>query len=78
MGAGHTGRAGRVRAAAGLIPRGEFSLAIAGFGVTAGLPQRLASVTVAYVLILAVLGPVLARIADHLATASRRSALEET
>lgn len=54
----------RVRAAAGLASRGEFSLAIAGLGVTSGLPSKLASVTVAYVLLLVVIGPVLARAAD--------------
>lgn len=55
----------RVRASTGLIARGEFSLAIAGLGVTSGLSPKLASVTVAYVLLLVVLGPIIARVADH-------------
>src|SRR5436190_4771336 len=54
-------RNGRLRAGAVLIARGEFSIAIAGLGVAAGLAPRLASLTVAYVIILAVAGPLLAR-----------------
>ncbi|MEX2554971.1 MAG: cation:proton antiporter [Actinomycetota bacterium] len=54
----------RVRAATGLVARGEFSLAIAGLGVTSGLTVKLASVTVAYVLLLVVIGPILARVSD--------------
>lgn len=54
----------RLRAAVALIPRGEFSLAIAGLGVAAGLEPRLATITVTYVLILAIVGPVAARVVD--------------
>lgn len=54
----------RVRASAGLVARGEFSLAIAGLGVTSGVTEKLAAVTVAYVLLLVVIGPILARGAD--------------
>lgn len=57
-------RPGRLRTAAALIPRGEFSLVIAGLGVTAGLPSRLASVAIAYVVFLAIVGPVIARVTD--------------
>lgn len=57
-------RADRLRTAAGLIPRGEFSLAIAALGATVGLPGRLTSVAVAYVMLLAVIGPVIARVID--------------
>jgi CPA2 family monovalent cation:H+ antiporter-2 len=45
-----------------LIPRGEFSIAIAGLGVAAGVEPKLAPLAVAYVLILATVGPVLARL----------------
>jgi CPA2 family monovalent cation:H+ antiporter-2 len=45
-----------------LVARGEFSVVIAGLGVDAGLEPRLGSLTAAYVLMLAVLGPVLARL----------------
>jgi CPA2 family monovalent cation:H+ antiporter-2 len=58
------GRRGRVRAGATLVARGEFSIAIAGLATTGGLGPDLASLTVAYVLLLAVAGPVLARVLD--------------
>jgi CPA2 family monovalent cation:H+ antiporter-2 len=45
-----------------LIPRGEFSIAIAGLGVAAGVERKLAPLAVAYVLILATVGPVLSRV----------------
>ena len=41
----------------------EFSMVIAGFGVNAGLAPELGPLSAAYVLFLAVLGPVLARAA---------------
>lgn len=56
-----TDRSGRVRAGAALIARGEFSIVIAGLG--AGLEPRLGPVSAAYVLIMAILGPVAARLA---------------
>jgi CPA2 family monovalent cation:H+ antiporter-2 len=39
------GRKGRVRAAVSLVPRGEFSIVIAGIGVTAGLEADLGPLT---------------------------------
>lgn len=50
---------GRWRAGAALVARGEFSIVIAGLG--AGLEPQLGPLAAAYVLFLAVLGPVLAR-----------------
>ena len=50
---------GRLRAGTALVARGEFSIVIAGLG--AGLEPRLGPLSAAYVLFLAVLGPVLAR-----------------
>ncbi len=58
------GRDGRVRAGATLVARGEFSIAIAGLATTGGLGPDVASLTVAYVLMLAVAGPILARLLD--------------
>jgi len=55
---------GRIRAGAALIPRGEFSIVIAGLATAAGVDPRLAALAAAYVLVMAVLGPVLARFAD--------------
>ncbi|MFD0484666.1 cation:proton antiporter [Kineococcus sp. GCM10028916] len=60
---------GRIRAGAALIPRGEFSIVIAGLATAAGVDPRLAALAAAYVLAMAVLGPVLARFADPWARA---------
>ena len=54
--------AGGWRAGAALIARGEFSIVIAGLGVDAGLNGDLGPFTAAYVLILAVAGPIGARL----------------
>ena len=62
-------RLGRLRAGAALIARGEFSIVIAGLGVSAGLEPGLGALSAAYVLFLAVLGPILARIIEPLANA---------
>jgi CPA2 family monovalent cation:H+ antiporter-2 len=60
------GPAGRLRAGTALVPRGEFSIVVAGLAVGAGTNQRLGPLAAAYVLILAVAGPLLARSADSL------------
>ncbi len=57
---------GRLRAGAALVARGEFSIVIAGLGVAAGVEGSLGPLAAAYVLILAIAGPVLARYADRL------------
>lgn len=63
------GRPGRARAGAVLVIRGEFSLVIIGLaGAAQGL---LGGVVAAYVIVLAVVGPVLARYADHLPAPKR-------
>lgn len=56
------GRRGRWRAATLLGARGEFSIIIAGLGVTAGGSARLSAIAAGYVLLTATLGPVLARV----------------
>jgi monovalent cation:H+ antiporter-2, CPA2 family len=65
---------GRIRAGMTLVPRGEFSIIIAGLALTEGLEPELAPLATAYVLILASAGPVLARFADPIAhvVAARR------
>jgi CPA2 family monovalent cation:H+ antiporter-2 len=77
------GPRGRWRAGTALIPRGEFSIVIAGLAVAAGREPTLGPLATAYVLILAVLGPGLARASEPLrvgltrpltALAGRRSA----
>jgi CPA2 family monovalent cation:H+ antiporter-2 len=55
------GRRAQVRAGTLLVPRGEFSIAIASIGVSSGAPVDLGPITAAYVLILAIAGPFLAR-----------------
>src|SRR5260370_20907346 len=52
-------RRGRLRAGMALVARGEFSIVIAGFGL--GLETQLVPLSAAHVLVLAVLGPILAR-----------------
>jgi monovalent cation:H+ antiporter-2, CPA2 family len=52
-------RRARLRAGMALVARGEFSIVIAGLGV--GLEPQLGPLAAAYVLFLAVLGPILAR-----------------
>jgi monovalent cation:H+ antiporter-2, CPA2 family len=51
---------GRLRAGMELVARGEFSIVIAGLGVAT--EPRLGSVSAAYVLLMAMLGPLLARL----------------
>ncbi len=58
------GARGRMRAGLSLVARGEFSVVIAGLG--AAVEPRLAPVAAAYVLILAILGPILTRFSDAL------------
>jgi CPA2 family monovalent cation:H+ antiporter-2 len=62
---------GRLRAGAALVPRGEFNIVIAGLAVSAGTNPRLGPLAAAYVLILAVAGPVLARGTEPLAARLR-------
>ena len=50
-------KAGRI-----LVARGEFSIVIAGLGVSVGLEPELGALATAYVLIMAVIGPILARL----------------
>jgi CPA2 family monovalent cation:H+ antiporter-2 len=60
-------RMGRARTGAALVARGEFSIVIAGLAVSAGaVDERLAALATAYVLIMAVLGPLAARFVEPL------------
>lgn len=62
------GRRGRIRAGVGLIARGEFSIVIAGIVVASGTEPEIGPIAAAYVLLLAVCGPLLARVADRFAS----------
>lgn len=74
--AGRSGSAftGRLRAGLVLLPRGEFSIVIAGLGVAAGLDSQLGSVAAAYVLILAAIGPLAPRLAGPIVAKRRKKA----
>jgi CPA2 family monovalent cation:H+ antiporter-2 len=69
---------GRLRAGAVLVARGEFSIVLAGLGVTAGVQPGLGPLAAAYILFSALLGPILARVVEPLGGAlgmsSRRAA----
>ncbi|HEY8533831.1 MAG TPA: cation:proton antiporter [Micromonospora sp.] len=57
---------GRLRAGLALMPRGEFSIVIAGLAAgAAGVAPQLAPLATAYVLITVVTGPALARLPDY-------------
>lgn len=58
------GTRARLRAAGLVVARGEFSLVIAALGVAGGARPDLGPLTAAYVLLLAVAGPLLVRISD--------------
>ncbi|MGH3876788.1 MAG: cation:proton antiporter [Actinophytocola sp.] len=59
------GRMGRARAGAALVARGEFSIVIAGLAVSAGaVDAQLAALTTAYVLVMAISGPLAARLVE--------------
>ena len=61
----------RTRAGTALIARGEFSIVIAGIAVVAGAEADLGPIAATYVLLLAIAGPLLARLADRRFAASR-------
>jgi CPA2 family monovalent cation:H+ antiporter-2 len=55
---------GRFRAGAALVARGEFSIVIAGLAVAAGIEPRLGPLAACYVLLTAMVGPVVARFVE--------------
>ena len=59
------GTLGRVRAGTVLVPRGEFNIVIAGLAAAA--EPRLSALAAAYVMIMAVAGPVIARLGEPVA-----------
>jgi CPA2 family monovalent cation:H+ antiporter-2 len=66
------GSAGRARAGAVLIARGEFSIVIAALGADLLDGPELGAIAAAYVLITAIVGPLAARFADSLPVPGRR------
>jgi CPA2 family monovalent cation:H+ antiporter-2 len=72
-------RMGRARAGAALVARGEFSIVIAGLAVSAGaVDSELAALATAYVLLMAIVGPVAARVVEPVAHFLRRKIRPET
>ncbi|WNM24622.1 cation:proton antiporter [Demequina capsici] len=65
------GPKGQWRTGVSLIPRGEFSIVIAGLGITAGIQPQLGPLAAAYVLILAVAGSLMMRFAARIGPPSR-------
>lgn len=59
------GPRGRWRAGAALVARGEFSIVIAGLGVSAGVAEDLGAIAAGYILVMATTGPILARVVDR-------------
>ena len=67
------GPRGQMRAGTALIARGEFSIVIAGLALGAGIEPDLVALAGAYVLMLAVAGPIAARFADDLSRRLERA-----
>ncbi|MEV0060873.1 cation:proton antiporter [Nocardia sp. NPDC050718] len=69
---------GRARAGTALVARGEFSIVIAGLAVAAGaVPDEFAALATTYVLLMAIIGPIAARIVEPVmrVTVARKQAL---
>jgi CPA2 family monovalent cation:H+ antiporter-2 len=62
-----------LRMGAALTARGEFSIALAGLGVAAGLEPDLGPIAAAYVLLLAVAGPLATKLVDVTTARSRHA-----
>jgi monovalent cation:H+ antiporter-2, CPA2 family len=68
------GPRGRLRAGTALIARGEFSIVIAGLAVGTEVDQDIVPMSAAYVLLLAILGPLVTRYSDRIPLPARRRA----
>lgn len=55
---------GRLRAGAVLVPRGEFSIVLAGLGVAAGVQPQLGPLAAGFILLSALIGPFLAHVVE--------------
>jgi CPA2 family monovalent cation:H+ antiporter-2 len=63
------GPRGQARAGATLIARGEFSIVIAGLAVASGVDPDVGALSIAYVLVLAIVGPLATKFAEPIADA---------
>lgn len=57
---------GQIRAGTVMVPRGEFNIVIAGLAATAGVAE-IGPLAAAYVMLMAIVGPILTRFADPIA-----------
>ena len=69
------GRRARLRAGLTLVARGEFSIVIASLGIAASDGEALTALAAAFVLLTAVIGPVLAKYADRIPLPARPAAV---
>ena len=67
-----------LRAGSILVTHGEFSILIAGLGVTAGLDPQLNALTAAYVLTLSIFGPILAQLIQPLSLIYKKAVKEKS
>ncbi len=65
-------KAGCLRAGSVLVTHGEFSILIAGLGMSAGIQPQLGAFAAAYVLFLSILGPVLSQLVNPIRNAYRK------
>ncbi|MEU7221449.1 cation:proton antiporter [Nocardia iowensis] len=71
-------RYGRVRAGTALVAHGEFSIVIAGLAVASGaVPIEFAALATTYVLLMAIVGPVAARVVEPILVWSDRRGVRE-
>ncbi|MCA1676717.1 MAG: cation:proton antiporter, partial [Actinobacteria bacterium] len=69
----HIGRRGRLRAGAALAARGEFSIVIASLGAATADGEDLGAVAAAFVLMTAVVAPVMAKLVDRPSTGAQKT-----
>lgn len=62
---------GQVRAGTVMVPRGEFNIVIAGLATAAGIVE-IGPLAAAYVMLMAIVGPILTRFADPIARLFQR------
>ncbi len=62
---------GRMRTGTALVARGEFSIVIAGLAIGSGIEEDLIPLAATFVLLSAIVGPILTKFADRLVPASK-------
>ena len=70
----HVGSRARLRAGTTLVARGEFSIVIASLGAAGAFATRLQGLAAAFVLLTAIVGPLMAKYSDRVTLPERRRA----